>query len=57
MRAHFNDPERAFDEAMRLNDGGIDYLAGLLEPMCEPGIKYEQLEERVKTLRQQMLER
>jgi len=57
VRAHFHDPERAFDEALRLNDGGIDYLAGLLEPMCEPGIKHEQLGERLKTLRQQMLEK
>ena len=57
VRAHFREPERAFDEAMRLNDGGIDYLAGLLEPICEPGIKYEQLEERLKAQRQKMLEK
>ncbi|HEX5080045.1 MAG TPA: virulence factor SrfC family protein, partial [Geminicoccaceae bacterium] len=57
VRAHFREPERAFDEAMRLNDGGIGYLAGLLEPLCEPGIKYEQLDERLKTLRQKMLEK
>jgi hypothetical protein len=30
--AHFKDPARAFDEALRLNDGGITYLsAGLAE--------------------------
>lgn len=57
VRAHFREPERAFDEALRLNDGGIDYLASLLEPMCEPGIKYEQLDERLSKVRQDMLER
>lgn len=57
VQAHFRDPERAFDEALKLNDGGIDYLAGLLEPMCEPGIKHEQLEERLSKIRQDMLER
>jgi hypothetical protein len=57
VRAHFKEPERAFDEALRLNDGGIDYLAGLLEPMCEPGIKYQQLDERLSKVRRDMLER
>ena len=57
IRDHFADPERAWDEAFRLSDGGISYLAEQLAPVCNPDIKRRQIEERVAYQRQQMLER
>ncbi len=47
VQAHFADPARAWDEAFRLNDGGISYLATSLEPVCNPGIKRRQIEGRL----------
>ena len=54
---HFADPKRTWDEAFRLNDGGITYLAGLLAPVCNPDIKRRQIEERIASQRALMLER
>jgi hypothetical protein len=51
VRAHFHDPERAFDEVMRLNDGGISYLAEELAKVCRAGIKLEQVRGRLQELR------
>jgi hypothetical protein len=57
VQAHMADPERAWDEAFRLNDGGISYLAEKLAPVCNPDIKRRQLEARVAHLRAHMLDR
>ena len=57
VRAHFADPERAWDEAFRLNDGGITYLATSLAPVCNPDIKRRQIEERIGHQRDVMLDR
>ena len=57
VRAHFVDGERAWDEAFRLNDGGITYLATSLAPVCNPDIKRRQIEERVTRQRTLMLDR
>lgn len=46
VQRHFCDPGRAFDEAMRLGDGGITYLAENLAKVCRPEIKYVQVRER-----------
>jgi len=51
VQQHFKDPARAFDEALKLNDGGVSYLAEQLEPVCRPGLKYEQIASRLKLLR------
>ncbi|RJF88194.1 hypothetical protein D3874_15190 [Oleomonas cavernae] len=56
-RAHFRDPEKAWDEAFRLNDGGISYLAASLAPVCNPAIKRRQIEEQLRSLRHAMSER
>lgn len=56
-QAHFHDPEKAWDEAFRLNDGGISYLAASLEPVCNPAIKRRQIEEQLRSLRRAMLDR
>ncbi|MCB9960309.1 MAG: hypothetical protein H6843_17060 [Rhodospirillaceae bacterium] len=57
VRAHFANPERAWDEAFRLNDGGITYLADSLAPVCNPDIKRRQIEHRVAAQRALMMER
>ena len=57
VRAHFADPARSWDEAFRLNDGGISYLAESLAPVCNPDIKRRQIEARVALQREAMLSR
>lgn len=57
IRDHFEDPTRAWDEALKLNDGGISYLAGKLAPACNPEIKRRQIDGRVSHLRRLMRER
>lgn len=54
--AHFRDPARAFDEVMRLNDGGISYLAEHLAQVCKAGMKPAQVASRLKDLRHQLIE-
>lgn len=54
VKAHFDDPLKAFDEALELNDGGIGYLAEKLAPVCAPEIKHAQVGERLKGVRQSM---
>lgn len=53
--AHFKEPERAFDEALRLNDGGVSYLAANLELVCRPELKQAQIAERLNDIRRQAL--
>ncbi|MBZ9791691.1 virulence factor SrfC family protein [Rhizobium sp. 3T7] len=47
VQSHFRDPGRAFDEAMKLNDGGVNYLAENLAKVCRPEMKCAQIRERV----------
>ena len=54
--AHFREPARAFDEVMRLNDGGVAYLAGALEQVCRPGMKEKQARNRLADLKQRIAE-
>ncbi|ARN81130.1 virulence factor SrfC family protein [Methylocystis bryophila] len=53
---HFRDPDRAFDEVMRLNDGGVSYLAAALEQVCKPGMKEAQARNRMSDLKQRMFD-
>ncbi len=53
-RRHFADPERAWDAAMTLNDGGISHLAESLRPVCDPAIKRGQIAARLEALRGDM---
>ncbi|WP_114377906.1 virulence factor SrfC family protein [Elioraea thermophila] len=50
VQRHFADPARAWDEAMRLNDGGITYLAESLTPVCNPALKRGQVAARLARL-------
>ncbi|MER8629704.1 virulence factor SrfC family protein [Mesorhizobium opportunistum] len=47
VQQHFREPAKAFDEALRLNDGGVSYLAENLAAICRPDIKYSQIRGRV----------
>ena len=57
VKRHFRDPALAWDEAFRLNDGGVSYLARSLAPVCNPIIKARQISARVGALRRTMRER
>lgn len=48
---HFPDPARAWQEAMRLNDGGISYIRESLSPLCDPQIKEQQLRQNIERTR------
>lgn len=54
VRQHFRDPGRAFDEALKLNDGGVTYLAENLATICRPEIKYKQIEGRIRSVVQEI---
>lgn len=54
---HFHDPARAFDEALKLNDGGISYIIENLAKVCRPDMKLEQLRLRLGELRQEMADK
>ena len=56
VQQHFDDPERAWDEGLRLNDGGVTYLAEQLEPVCNPSIKRRQVAARLVELATQVRE-
>ena len=56
IQKHFSDPERAWEEAFRLNDGGITYLAESLAPVCNPDIKRRQVLARFEEQRAEALE-
>lgn len=47
---HFADPALSWDEAMRLNDGGIGHLAARLRPVCDPALKRRQVAARLADL-------
>lgn len=53
----FDNPEEAWEEAFRLNDGGISYLAERLKPLCNPLLKRQQIAARLKLLRREMTDR
>lgn len=50
VRKHIAYPDRAWDAAMVLNDGGIAYIAEHLAPVCNPALKRHQVLEQLKTL-------
>ena len=54
VRRHFRDPARAFDEALKLNDGGVGYLAESLSAVCRPEIKHNQVRQRISALAQEV---
>ena len=57
VAAHFKDPGKVWDAAMRLNDGGITFIREALNPLCNPKIKTAQLTATVKTASDQLARR
>ena len=57
VQRHFRAPATAWDEAFRLDDGGVTYIANSLAPVCNPSIKLKQIEERLAVLRAQIRDR
>ena len=51
VRRHFPDPGLAFDEMMRLGDGGATYIAKYLSPVCRDDVKPRQVRDRLEELR------
>lgn len=47
VQRHFQDPPRAWDEALKTGDGGIGYIRQQLEPICRPEIKRRQIAGKV----------
>lgn len=54
VRRYFKDPGRAFDEGLRLNDGGVTYLADNLAPICRPEVKVAQIAAMLAALKEQL---
>ena len=50
VRAHFADPDAAWEAGLSANDGGISYLAERLRPVCDPALKAEQIAGRLADL-------
>ncbi len=57
VAAHFRDPAKAWDEAMRLNDGGAGWIRANLAPVCDPRIKERQLLANIDACRQNLARR
>jgi hypothetical protein len=57
VQSHVRDPARGWDELMKLNDGGIDYLAENLTKVCLPEIKPQQIDQRLNAIAARISER
>lgn len=55
VKRHFREPETAFDEVMKLNDGGMTRIKKSLEPLCDPDLKFGQIAQSIDTLAQTLL--
>ena len=55
VQKHFNDPARAWDAAMALNDGGIGYISDQLRPVCNPVMKRRQVQAQLDALTAKLL--
>lgn len=47
VRRYLEDPARAFDALLALNDGGVAYIAERVSPVCDPAVKLGQLRGRL----------
>lgn len=55
VRGHFEDPEAAWDAAMKENDGGVGRLLEGLEPVCQLSVKIEQILSQVADMEAEIL--
>ncbi len=54
VKKHFSSPETAFDELMKINDGGIEHIKCCLEPLCEPNLKLGQISASLEHARKEL---
>ncbi len=54
VRDRFADPGRAWDEVLKLNDGGVSYIAGQLRTICDPEQRRKHMAELLSTLARDM---
>lgn len=57
IQKHIAEPENAFEAALKLNDGGVTYLAEKLAPVCNPRLKSVQVETRMEQSAARLLSR
>lgn len=50
VRKHFKDPERAWEAALGLNDGGVSYLTDELTKVCKPESKLRQISTQIEAV-------
>ncbi|MEP3917170.1 virulence factor SrfC family protein [Ascidiaceihabitans sp.] len=50
VQTHFKQPERAWDAALTLNDGGVGYLIEELTKVCKPESKLRQITTQIDAL-------
>ena len=50
VQAHFREPARAWDAALRINDGGVGYLIEELTRVCRPESKLRQISGQIEKL-------
>lgn len=55
VRTHFRDAGVAWDAAMGLNDGGVQYLVDSLTPVCRPEMKARQIAAQAHEVAQRMI--
>jgi hypothetical protein len=57
VQRHIENPSQAFKAALKLGDGGIEYLTGKLAPICNPTIKASQVKTRMTASAERLLGR
>ena len=50
VQQHFKDPERAWEAALGLNDGGVSYLIEELAKVCKPESKLRQISTQIEAV-------
>lgn len=50
VQSHFKQPERAWDAALTLNDGGVGYLIDELTKVCKPESKIRQISTQAENI-------
>lgn len=50
VQSHFKNPERAWDAALTLNDGGVGYLIEELTKVCKPESKLRQINSQIEAV-------
>lgn len=50
VQKHFKDPDRAWEAALGLNDGGVSYLIDELTKVCKPESKLRQISTQVEAV-------